>query len=215
MGLAWNSKTDEVWFSAREAGRRGVSLEIHAVSLSGAHRVVAGGSSPADPRGDPADGRVLVRSAQWPTSMMCLPSGGVPGGESLLARLFRGEGPLGGREVDPVRRCGARGRLERDRLPAGHRWLRASQEARRRICGCALSRREVGDLFCRRFPATGSSSCPREPVRQKEFLSSRDLACNDARWFPDSKRIIVRAQPSRAIGLASTSRISKEARPAP
>jgi serine/threonine protein kinase len=74
-GLAWNPLSGEIWFSAREFAGSSERLVLHAVSLSGKHRVVA--QVPGLPIiADIArDGRVLMKHAEWPISMICLPPG--------------------------------------------------------------------------------------------------------------------------------------------
>jgi hypothetical protein len=73
--LAWHPGTGEIWFSAR---KRGVSIgvvELHAVTLSGAHRLVAQNPQLLIVEDIARDGRVLARSDDWPETMMCLPPG--------------------------------------------------------------------------------------------------------------------------------------------
>jgi len=72
--LAWHPSTREIWFSAREVAGFGV-INLHAISMSGRHRVVARGPLLLILEDIAPDGRVLLRSDDWPTVMMCLPPG--------------------------------------------------------------------------------------------------------------------------------------------
>jgi serine/threonine protein kinase len=76
LGLAWNPKTDEVWFSARElSGGEYGGLVLHAVSRSGQHRVVARAPGSLVIDDISREGRVLLAQAEFSRSMMCLPPG--------------------------------------------------------------------------------------------------------------------------------------------
>jgi hypothetical protein len=75
LSLAWHPGTGEIWFSAREgAGSMGV-IELYAVSPSGRRRTVAQTPQLLIVEDIARDGRVLARSDDWPTTMMCLPPG--------------------------------------------------------------------------------------------------------------------------------------------
>ena len=74
--LAWHPRTGEIWFSARESGARFGVVELQAVSLSGKRRVVARAPTILIVEDIAADGSVLIRSDDWPTTMTCLPPGG-------------------------------------------------------------------------------------------------------------------------------------------
>ncbi len=73
--LAWHPGTGEIWFSAREVGNRIGVVYLHAVTLSGIHRVVSRSPQLTVIEDIARDGRVLLRSDDWPTTMMCLPPG--------------------------------------------------------------------------------------------------------------------------------------------
>jgi len=75
FSLAWNPRSDEVWFSAREKAGPFGGLALHAVSRSGRHRVVARGPDLLFANDISKDGRVLLAQAEWRTSMMCRPAG--------------------------------------------------------------------------------------------------------------------------------------------
>jgi hypothetical protein len=74
--MVWNPKTDEIWFSGREAsaGASGL-LALHAVSPSGQNRLVTrlpGNLGIADVS---REGRVLMVVSDYPCSIVCLPPG--------------------------------------------------------------------------------------------------------------------------------------------
>ena len=71
FGLAWAPAGDEIWFSARERSAPSGGLILHAVTMSGRHRVVA--SIPGLPIIQQIwrDGRVLLKHDDWPMNMMC------------------------------------------------------------------------------------------------------------------------------------------------
>jgi eukaryotic-like serine/threonine-protein kinase len=73
--LAWHPKTGEIWFSARNRNTRFGVIELQAVSLSGKRRVVARTPTLLIVEDIAPDGGVLLRSDDWPTTMMCLPPG--------------------------------------------------------------------------------------------------------------------------------------------
>ena len=74
--LAWHPQTGEVWFSAREFSGFGI-VNLHAVSLSGKHRVVARGPLLLLIQDIARDGRVLLRADDWTETTMGLPPGAV------------------------------------------------------------------------------------------------------------------------------------------
>jgi eukaryotic-like serine/threonine-protein kinase len=74
IGLAWNPVSGEIWFTAR-GGESSGGLVLHAVSLSGKQRVVARVPGILLIQDIARDGRVLLKQAQWPTSMICLSPG--------------------------------------------------------------------------------------------------------------------------------------------
>ena len=190
-GLTWNPKTDEIWFSAREAGRSGVALEIHAHSRSGRHRVVARGPSLLIPEDFLPDGRLLVRSDQRSVSMMCLPAGDVREVDlswldSSVARDLSADGKwilfdesgVGGGSKGIVYLRGTDGSGAK-RLGEGY--------------AVALSPDGRWALSLPSVPGDRLVLLPTGAGEQKE-LGLQGMACTDARWFPDSRRILVRAK---------------------
>jgi serine/threonine protein kinase len=75
-GMLWNAKTNEIWFSGREAsgGAFGL-LALHAVSPSGRLRLVARLPANLGINDVSPDGRVLVSVSDYPCSIVCLPPG--------------------------------------------------------------------------------------------------------------------------------------------
>jgi dipeptidyl aminopeptidase/acylaminoacyl peptidase len=71
FGLAWAAGGNEIWFSAREAAARSGGLVLHAVNLSGRHRVVARTPGLLVIAQVWRDGRVLLRHENWPATLIC------------------------------------------------------------------------------------------------------------------------------------------------
>ena len=72
--LAWHPRTGEVWFSAREFASSGV-VNLHTVSLSGRHRVVARGPLLLLIQDIALDGTVLLRADDWTETTMSFTRG--------------------------------------------------------------------------------------------------------------------------------------------
>jgi hypothetical protein len=75
QSLAWHPVTHEIWFSARKKTVSIGVVELHAISPSGAERLVAQNPQLLIVEDITRDGRVLARSDDWPETMMCLPPG--------------------------------------------------------------------------------------------------------------------------------------------
>jgi hypothetical protein len=73
--LAWHPVTGEIWFSARELGNKIGVVDLHAVTLSGFHRVISRSPQLTIVEDIARDGRVLMRSDDFSTTVMCLPPG--------------------------------------------------------------------------------------------------------------------------------------------
>ena len=71
-GLAWSPTGDEVWFTASEVG---VNNALHAVTLSGRHRLVARVAGKLMLHDVAHDGRVLLTRDNNRREVMCLPPG--------------------------------------------------------------------------------------------------------------------------------------------
>ena len=79
FGLAWHPKTREVWFSAADVSRPDAGgIVIHAVTLSGRHRIVSRQPPSLLLRDIAPDGRAFVDQAEFVETMRCL----VPGAEA-------------------------------------------------------------------------------------------------------------------------------------
>jgi WD40 repeat protein len=75
VSLAWSPSGREVWFSGRKKDVSIGVVELRAVSLSGAERLVAQNPQLLIVEDVARDGRVLARSDDWPKTMMCLAPG--------------------------------------------------------------------------------------------------------------------------------------------
>ena len=73
--VAWHPRTGEIWFSGRAINNKIGVVDLHAVTLSGVHRVVSRSPLLTIVEDIARDGRVLVRSDDWPTTMICQPPG--------------------------------------------------------------------------------------------------------------------------------------------
>jgi eukaryotic-like serine/threonine-protein kinase len=73
--LAWHPRTGEIWFSSRGINDKLGIMNLHAVKPSGVHRVVSRSPLLTIVEDISRDGRVLARSDDWPTTMICQPPG--------------------------------------------------------------------------------------------------------------------------------------------
>jgi eukaryotic-like serine/threonine-protein kinase len=190
--VAWHPRTGEIWFSGREKNSRFGVIEIQAVSLSGKRRVVARAPTLLNIEDIASDGGVLVRSDDWPTTMMCRPPGAPreldlswldfstgadlssDGRDLLFTEGGAGEGANGGvylRKTD--------GSAPAVRLADG-------ENAR----GLSPDRKWVVQVWPDRLIVL--------PVGPGEPRTIRDegLAYRTAAWFPDGKRLLVEARSS-------------------
>jgi hypothetical protein len=196
---AWNPKTDEIWFSAREAGRFGGFLELHAVTRAGKHRVVARGPSHLVPMDILPDGRVLLASLLWPTSMMCLPPGSAH--EVNLSWLdFSAASDLSadGKWIlfdETAAGGGSKGLV----------YLRGTDGSGAKRLGeglaVALSPDGRWAISAPSFPPADRLVFLPTGTGEEKELRLQGMVFTDARWFPDSKRILVsagsRGRPAR------------------
>ena len=75
FSLAWHPVTGEIWFSGSgRIGKFGV-VNLNAVTVAGVQRVVSRSPLLTIVEDIARDGRVLARSDDWPTTMMCIPPG--------------------------------------------------------------------------------------------------------------------------------------------
>ncbi len=73
--FAWHPGTGEIWFSGRKRGVGIGVVELHAITLTGAERLVAQSPLLVIVEDIARAGRVLARADDWPETMMCLPPG--------------------------------------------------------------------------------------------------------------------------------------------
>jgi eukaryotic-like serine/threonine-protein kinase len=188
IGLAWNPVSGEIWFSARGGEERSGGLVLHAVSLAGKHRVVARVPGILLIQDIARDGHVLLKQAQWPTSMICLPPGsskevdlswfdfshGTGLSDDGKSILFDEEGIAAGGKGGVYLRG-------TDGSPAVH----LDEE------GSAVGLSPDGKWAL----ALDSRGLVLLPVGagQSRVLSTQGLEFHSAKWFPDGKRILISA----------------------
>ena len=189
--LAWNPSTGEIWFSARKKDASIGVVALHAVSLSGAERLVAQTPQLLIVQDVARDGRVLARSDDWPETMMCLAPGAsrevdltwldfsegvalsADGQDLLFIEGGAGAGATGGVYLRKTDGSAAAVRLgdgwngSQDLSP-DRKWVVQAEPDR-------LILLPVG---------------PGEPktIQDKDFKYAR------ARWFPDGQRLLIRAR---------------------
>jgi eukaryotic-like serine/threonine-protein kinase len=190
VDLAWNPVGGEIWFTAREAHGSSGGLVLHAVSLAGKHRVVAQVPGLLLIQDIARDGRVLLKQTKWPTSMICLLpvsskevdlswfdfSHGKDLSNDGKSILFDEGGIASGGEGGVYLRG-------TDGSPAVHLGegyaLGLSPDGK-----WALSwRTDFADRLVLLPVGAG----------QSRVLKAEDLELTNAEWFPDGKRILLRA----------------------
>jgi Tol biopolymer transport system component len=187
IGLAWNPVSGEIWVSGREAKGSSGGLILYAVSLAGKHRVVARVPGILLLQDIAGDGRVLLKQAQWPTSIICLPPGSskevdlawfdFSGGSGLSddgKSILFSEGGIAAGDKGGVYLRGT------DGSPAVH----------------------LGDGYAMGLSPDGKLALARNsrglvllPVGagQTRVLNTEGLEFHSAGWFPDGKRILFSA----------------------
>ena len=192
VALAWNPRGDEIWFSARERESRSGGLALHAVTMSGAHRLVASLPGIVVLQEISPDGRVLLSQEQWPVTMMCQ----APGAKS--------ERDVSWLDYSRARDISADGRLvlfDENGLAEGAN----GGVYLRKVDGSAAVR--IGDGQALSLSPDGATAITR-PGSGKEFrlvptgpgqtrtLRNDGLVYIDASWFPDGTRLLIAAQES-------------------
>jgi eukaryotic-like serine/threonine-protein kinase len=191
-GLAWNPLSGEIWFSGRESTASSERLVLHAVSLTGKHRVVARVPGLPIIEDVARDGRVLMKHAEWPVSMICLPPGsskevdlswfdfsqGMDLSNDGKTILFDEGGIAGGAKGGVYLR-------ETNGSPA----VRLGE-------GHALGLSPDGQ-WALSMPNDLLDRLVLLPVRagQPRVLKDEGLEYHSAEWFPESKRILFSAAP--------------------
>jgi hypothetical protein len=191
-GLAWNPLSGEIWFSAREATGSSGGLVLHAVSLSGKHRVVAGVPGLLIINDIARDGRVLMKHAEWPISMMCLPPGSSK--EVDLSWFDFSQG------MD-LSNDGKSILFEENGIAAGGKggvYLRGTDgsPAVHLGEGHALGLSPDGK-WALSMPYDSQERLVLLPVHagQPRVLKAEGLEYRSAEWFPDGKRVLFSAAP--------------------
>ena len=192
LALAWAPGGQEIWFSAREPGSQSGGVALHAVTLSGRHRVVA--RLPGVMlviRQIWSDGRVLLDRQDWPATMMCL----APGMASERDLSWLDES--GAREISTDGRSvlfdesgtagGAKGGMYLRRLD-GSPAVRLSD-------GRALGLSPDGKLaIALQVDHPDQLEIVPTGTGQPRVLRGGGLTYLNAVWFPDGKRLLVTAQ---------------------
>ena len=199
FGLAWNPKSNEIWVTAREAAGSSGGLILHAVSLSGEHRVVAGVPGLLIIQDISRDGRVLLKHTEWPSSMICLPPGSTKEVDLTWFDFSSGT---------DLSDDGKSLLFEEDGIAAGAR-------------GATYLRRTDGSPAVRLGEGYGTAlspdgkwaiSIPNEMPGQlvllpvgpgsSRMIETKGIECHSAKWFPDGKRILLNAnEVGRPPGL--------------
>ena len=198
--LAWHPQTGEVWFSAREFSGFGI-VNLHAVSLSGRHRVVARGPLLLLIQDIARDGRVLLRADDWTETTMGL----APGAARETDLTWFDDSRVADLSSDGRRLLTTEGgiaeRGERSHLPPQHRRLPCRAPGGRGGAG-ALAGREVGPR-----EAQGEGKLVLLPTGPGEpkTIPTPGLEAQNAGWLPDGKRIYLPLGRSRAAARGSTS----------
>jgi eukaryotic-like serine/threonine-protein kinase len=187
--LAWHPSGDEIWFSAREIESRSGGLALHAVTLSGAHRLVASMPGIVVLQQISPDGRVLLSHEQWPVTMMCQ----APGTTS--------ERDMSWLDFSKARDMSPDGRLvlfDENGLAEGT----TGGVYLRKVDGSAAVR--IGDGQALSLSRDGATAVTRSLSRQLRLVPTgpgqtrvlrRDgLNYLDASWFPDGSRLLIAAQ---------------------
>ena len=199
LSLAWHPATGELWFSGRSRKANIGVVELHAVSLAGAERLVAQTPQLLIVEDIAGDGRVLARSDDWPETMMCLAPGAshevnltwldfsqgvslsADGRDVLFVEGGAGGGATGGLYIRPTDPASAATRLadglfDKEDLSPDKKWVAQARPDR-------LMLLPVG---------------PGEPrtIQESGFQYYR------VAWFPDGKRLLFSAEaPGQAARM--------------
>jgi len=187
LALAWNPVSGEIWVSARELRGSSGGLILYAVSPSGKHRVVARVPGLLLIQDIARDGRVLLKQAQWPSSMICLPPGSSKEVDLSWFDLSTGKG---------LSDDGKNILFDEEGIAAGGKggvYLRGTDgsPAIHLNEGNAVGLSPDGKWAL----ATDPRGLVLLPVGagQSRVLSTEGLEFHSAGWFPDGKRILLSA----------------------
>jgi len=190
--LAWHPSGDEIWFSGRERESRSGGLALHAVTLSGAHRLVESLPGIVILQQISPDGRVLFSHEQWPVTMMCQAPGTTS--ERDVSWLDYSKA----RDLSPDGRVVLFDENGLAEGASGGVYLRKvdGSPAVRIGDGQALSLSPDGaTAITRPFSSQQLNLVPTGPGRT-QIVRSDGLAYLDASWFPDGTHLLVAAQES-------------------
>jgi serine/threonine protein kinase/Tol biopolymer transport system component len=189
FALAWNPNSSEVWYSAHDLSRDDQeNIAIHAVSLSGRHRIVSRQPPNLVVQDVAADGRVLLAQAEFPRSMVFAAGGSPP--RDLSWRDFS----------HPVELADDAAYVLFDDVGSGN--LRSGGVYLRKTDGSPAIRLGAGRAaalspdrkWALAIPSArdGFVLLPTGPGESRS-LPSGGLTVADARWFPDGRRILFQA----------------------
>jgi Tol biopolymer transport system component len=192
--VSWAPDGSEIWFSGRKATSQSGGLDLHAVSLSGHHRVVARLPGILFLRQVFSDGRVLLDREDWPVTMMCRPPGATD--ERNLSWL----------DFSTVKDISVDGRtvlFDEGGIAGGSR----GAAFLRKLDGSAAVR--LGDGQSLALSPDGSFALTfladaRDQLRvvptgpgQTRVLRADGREYATARWFPDGRRLLVAVREPR------------------
>ncbi len=187
--IAWHPGTGEIWFSARKLGAGIGVVALHAISTSGAERLVAQTPQLLIVQDIARDGRVLARSDDWPETMMCLPPGASR--EINLTWFDFSEGSslsADGQDVLFLEGGAAAG-------ATGGVYMRktdGSTAAVRLVDGWNVSELSPDKKWIVQSQPDRLNLIPVGPGESKT-IQDKDFEYRRARWFPDSKRLFFSA----------------------
>jgi hypothetical protein len=187
--IAWHADTGEIWFSARKRGVGIGVVELHAISLSGAERLVAQSPLLLIVEDIARDGRVLARSDDWPETMMCLPPG-ASREVNLTWFDFSQSAALSadGKDVlflEGGAAAGATGGLYMRKTDG-------STPAVRLADGWTAADLSPDKKWVVQFSADHLTLIPVGPGETKT-IQDKDFQYRKALWFPDGKRLLISA----------------------
>src|SRR5262249_55159252 len=194
FSLAWNPGTDEVWFTAREAGASSGGLVLHAVSRSGRHRVIARVPGILMIQDVSRDGRVLLKHTEWPTSLVCLPPGATKEVELSWLDFSRGADlSEDGKTIlfdEQGVAAGAKGAVYKRKTDGSDIAVRLGE-------GLAIALSPDGK-WAISIPTTSPDRLVLLPTGagQPRELKSPGMEYLGAKWFPDGKRVLLLARAS-------------------
>jgi serine/threonine protein kinase len=197
--LAWRPDGEEIWFSARRAEDPPGGPAIHAVTLTGRHRVVLRAPGVLLIRQIWHDGRVLLNREEWPLTMMC------------RSRDDAAERDVSWLDFSAARAMSADGRavlFDDEGVGEGSKggvYLRSfdGSPAVRLADGRAFALSPDGALaVTQKRDSPGHLEIVPTGAGEARTLDGAGVTYLDAMWFPDRTRLLVTAQePGRFPAL--------------